>query len=520
MRILRTVFFLIVLMANSLFFAMQRSALHHEEGPVISSSNDERTELGAGSPRTDEYVGSTTNEVTRPVLDLETLSLLGQAKEGHAYANPAGCATDVPSNLSSEEMLERVQAQLPADITLAERRQMYIWNGPLKTMLNVSNDPFAYEFVFNSYAPPLTYRGDEVATIFLVNGFTIWFREYGGEFHLLAIPMVPGVLESPWADYVTAYWQPGGQPDDETIYPVMKKLPCHWVIEAGYVTDETIQIMFPLDWSVPDFLADGQQYLAQDCHEANRISLEKVGYWSATSMCGPLAWTIIKDVNGFPYRMGSWYGSYAAFEGANPRWNAQPWSSFDPTTFDLFHMDLPMAGYDFSRWGDLYTGDIVYSFSTLYNIPGDQHFDHIFLVAGIGSEGSRLSITNMVQNYPVKDCSISEVTLYTPGDRLTGVVNHEWNGFGFGKTGGTGFDIFRWKWITYHINGQAIPYTVRWGDTIETIAFDWKIDPWSIVDVNPIDWSGPLTPGQIIELPAPPPDPALSSVQVAYQIDP
>jgi hypothetical protein len=47
-------------------------------------------------------------------------------------------------------------------------------------------------------------------------------------------------------------------------------------------------------------------------------------------MCGPLTWTILRDSNSFPYRMGSWTGSSTAFVGANPRWSGQPWSASIP----------------------------------------------------------------------------------------------------------------------------------------------------------------------------------------------
>jgi LysM repeat protein len=48
-----------------------------------------------------------------------------------------------------------------------------------------------------------------------------------------------------------------------------------------------------------------------------------------------------------------------------------------------------------------------------------------------------------------------------------------------------------------------IPYTVRWGDTIETIAFDWKISPQSLLEINAVAGDIQLTPGQVIVLPAP-----------------
>lgn len=405
--------------------------------------------------------------------------------------------------MSPDAMLASVQADLGSAYNLAERRQYYIWNGYLGSMLNVRDDKFAYEFTFPEFQHPLTYLGDKVATIFLVNGFVVWFRVYGGSFRLLAIPMAAGIFASPWAGYLTTYWKEGGIPKDQFIYPVMKKLPCHWAIDAGYVSEADLRGMLTLDWHIPDYLADGRQYLATDCHEANRISRDVIGYWDAASMCGPLAWRIIHDVDGFPYRIGSWYANASLFTGANPRWTGQPWASFDPETFTLTHIATPMPGYDFASRGNLYPGDIIYSFASLYYKPNDQHFDHIFLVAGIDGDGARLSITNMNRNYPYADCYISQVILYTPGDRVTGVINHEWNGFDFGQTGTTGFDIFRWDWITYHLDEQPVIYNARWGDTLETIAFDWKVSPESIASANGLTAESQLMPGQSIILPAP-----------------
>jgi LysM domain-containing protein len=369
-------------------------------------------------------------------------------------------------------------------------------------MLNVTQDPFVYEFVFNEFQHPLTYRGDKVATIFLTNGFVVWFREYNENFRLLAIPMISGVLQSSWGGYVQAYWQKNGLPHGKYIYPVMKKLPCHWVIDDGYVSKETLMSMFNLDWHIPDYLSAGRQYLASTCTEAYRISQEKVGYPDASTMCGPLTWIITLDANGFPYRIGSWYATAKIFTGANPKSNGQPWGSFDLETFTLMHTDDPMPGYDFATRGNLYPGDLLYSYTSLYHQPNDPHFDQIFLVAGINGHNTRLSITNMIRNAASQDCSIAEVQLYTPGDRKQGVINYEWNDHGFGITGSGGFDIFRWNWITYHLNSQVMQYTVRWGDTVDTIAYDWKISPEEILEANHFGANVQLMPEQIINLPA------------------
>lgn len=135
-------------------------------------------------------------------------------------------------------------------------------------------------------------------------------------------------------------------------------------------------------------------------------------------------------------------------------WNERPWIGFDPEVYDLISTDKPMMGYDFANNGHLYSGDIVYSYSTFY-ASDDGRFAHIFLVTGIDANGS---------------------------------------------TGSTGLDVLRWKWITYHLNGQPMQYTVRWGDTI---AFDWKISPQSILDANGFAAGIQLTPGQTLTLPAP-----------------
>lgn len=416
------------------------------------------------------------------------------------FGNPAGCSTAAPA-LSSEQMLEKVQFELGDQIDLSALREIYVWNGPHHTMMNIEADYFAYEFSVNQFQRPFTYKADAVATTFLVNGFVIWFRQYQGDFRLLVIPMIPGVLESPWADYVTAYWQKDGIPNDEYILSVTKKLPCQWAVEQGYVNPEVLSTMFNFNGQIPDFLSAGRKYLASNCKDANKISQEQIGFWDATSMCGPLTWRIIKDANAFPYRIGNWYADAMMFTAANPKWNGRPWLGFDPETYDVFHTDSPMWNYDFDKNGQLETGDVIYSYSTLYQST-DERFDHIFMVVGIDENGGRISITNMVQNLPVFDCFIREAVLYTPGDISNGVIRNEWNSYEYGRTGTMGFDVFRWKWQTYHLEGKARTYIVRIGDTIETIAFDWKISPEGLISENHLNLGDQLAPGQTIVLPS------------------
>lgn len=497
MKLLFPIFASITLVISQGLTRLQNNAIFSTT-PSVTETQSSAAPAATFTPETqlNSPAFSTTEIVSEVVLPISV-----QTTSTYAFGNPAGCAATVSPDLTPDQMLANVQSALGTSYVLAERRQLYIWNGPLGTYMDVTQDAYIYEFSFNEFQHPLTYRADPVVTTFLNNGFVVWLRAYGGNFRLTAIPMVSGVFNSAWSEYVTAYWQANGQPNDTYIYPVMKKLPCHWVVDAGYVTNETLQQMFNLGWQIPDYLGAGRQYLASTCAEANRISQEKIGYWDASSMCGPLAWTIMRDVNGFPYRIGSWTANAGTFTAANPRWNGQPWGAFDPDTFTLTHTDSPMPGYDFEQSGNLYPGDVIYAFATLYVTPG--YFDHIFLVAGIDANNTRLSISNMVRNSPSADCSIEEIALYTPGDRENGVINHEWNGNGFGKTGTTGFDVFRWDWITYHINAQPIQYTIRWGDTLETVAFDWKIAPESIAGANQLTLDAQLTPGQVITLPAP-----------------
>ena len=204
-------------------------------------------------------------------------------------------------------MLANVQDQLGDELILHERQITFIWNGNLGVYLDTTGDQNVYEFEVNEYQPPFTYLGDKTLTVFVQNGFAVWFRSYGGVFRLLAVPMIAGQENHAWSDYVHAYWQKDGLPNDEYIMPVSKKLPCHWMIDDGLVSQETVREMFDLDWQVPDYLTAGRKYLASSCQEANRVSQEEIGYWDATSMCGPLTWQIVNDANSFPYRIGRHY---------------------------------------------------------------------------------------------------------------------------------------------------------------------------------------------------------------------
>ena len=248
--------------------------------PSIPETQTLFSDVPITTPTSETFVKAVSFIPTEVVSDV-VLPVNFQPTPAYAFGNPAGCAETVSPDLSPDQMLANVQSALGDSYTLAERRQLYIWNGALGTYMDVTQDPNVYEFAFNNFQHPLTYRADPVVTTFLNNGFVVWLRVYGGNFRLTAIPMVAGVSNSVWADYVTAYWQADGKPNDEYIYPVMKKLPCHWVIDAGYLSNENVAEMFDLDWNLPDYLSAGRQYLASTCAEANRI-LKKRKWWPGT----------------------------------------------------------------------------------------------------------------------------------------------------------------------------------------------------------------------------------------------
>jgi len=122
--------------------------------------------------------------LVQTVSGITTASDLIQSP-AYPFGNPAGCASIAPpDHLSANEMVVNVQSAIGNEYDLAERRQTYIWNGEMGTMLDVTNNPYVFEFAFNEFQHPLTYRGDKIATIFMVNGFIVWFRAYGNNFRL------------------------------------------------------------------------------------------------------------------------------------------------------------------------------------------------------------------------------------------------------------------------------------------------------------------------------------------------
>lgn len=481
---------------------------------VVSSIQFDKPSANKGVKQIHSLTPSGMEQLSYPSLENTTASESRRMDQGfpfvesaaYPFSNPAGCAPAVPADLSPQAMLRNVQVQIAGILDLKDRNINYTWNGPSGSFIDISGDPYVYEFEINEFQPPFTYLVDPIVTSFVQNGFAVWLRSYAGDFRLLAVAVSIGTEESLWIDYVEAYWRADGLPEDEWIVPVSRKIPCHWMIDQDYVTNEIVDEIFRLDWQKPDYINAGRNYLAESCSEAYRVSQEEIGYWDATSVCGPLTWQITHDAEGFPYRIGNYDANSDLFISANPKyWGRRPWIGFDPATYDLIRIDQTMAGFDFGSIGELNPGDIVFSYGSPDQWAlGGGYFSHIFIVAGLDGNNSRLAVTNMVKNHlGIKDCSISEVILYTPGDQDSGVINYEWNDHGYGTTGRYGFDVFRWKWISYHLEGKSREYEVRLGEIVETIAFDWKVSPERVLAVNHLSNGAQLEPGQVIILPAP-----------------
>ena len=183
------------------------------------------------------------------------------------FGEPARCSNTLP-NSSPEVMLQNVQEELGENLRLDERQFTHAWHGKLGSLIDISEDPFAHEFEINLYQSPTSDKGDQIVSIFVQNGFAVWSRFYQGSHRLLAVPMVTGVENSIWGDYVSSYWEEEGVLNDENIRPIAKVIPCHWMIELGLVSFERVHEIFDLDWNelvdpikTPDDLA---QFMRQN----------------------------------------------------------------------------------------------------------------------------------------------------------------------------------------------------------------------------------------------------------------
>jgi hypothetical protein len=133
------------------FIRLQNSSSLATTTPVVETQTVP-VELPVTSPTLESPI-----EIA-PVVPTESISnaVLSaniQPSSTHAFGNPAGCASVVPADLTSEQMLTNTQSALGDSYSLAERRQLYIWNGPLGTYMSLKMPTFTNLYSMNFNIP-------------------------------------------------------------------------------------------------------------------------------------------------------------------------------------------------------------------------------------------------------------------------------------------------------------------------------------------------------------------------------
>lgn len=337
-----------------------------------------------------------------------------------------------------------------------------------------------------------------------VAGFVTWLRDNPRQgLHILALPLLDAQWqESAWAPYIAAYWQnrssvPQG---DETIVPALKLPPCAWMIEQGFASKRTNDWWLRQSGHWPDYAQAAAGYLAETSEDSAKVAgqidwLGPEGKEGPNTMCGPLVWAILRDAGALPAGYGGWQQGARSFWLAKPRTNGRPWSLFPAENYQLFSFRQPLGEFDFSSFS-LYPGDFLFTYS-----KGDG-YDHMLVVTEVDKAGNVYTVTNRVQVHPTMKTTIERVLLLNLNDLSSGLARQAWHtDQKNGRTGHHGFDIFRWDWMEKDIQGQAVAYTIRPGDTLGGIAERWKTPAGWIAQYNGIDAGAVLRVGQEIRIP-------------------
>lgn len=436
------------------------------------------------------------NEPGLPVVEVS--GDIGLIKMG----DPAGCLTeDRRAELSNgQAMLAYADTLISLHRTLAERVYPGSWNGYLRRYMYDSDSAISLDVsdVNNQY---LLQR---MLNVLHVAGFVTWLRESEREeqsLHILALPLInPDWTSGDWAPYIQAYWQdPGSAPEGDTyILPVQKLPPCSWMVSAGFAppVDAGWWAINQIGW--PDYSAAAQPYLAETTQEANRVA-RKIDWLGSqlegpTTMCGPLAWSIMNDAGAFPPGYGAWTDGPITFWLAKPTTNGRPWSVFPPGSLTVYHFDQPIYQFDFNAW-PLYPGDFLYLYSA------KDGYDHMIVITEVHPDGSVYTVTNLIQKVPEERLTIERALLYNLSDPTLGLIYNQWRDRTNGRTGHAGFDVMRWDWMVKDIENQPVAYTVLAGDTLGMVSVRWKTPADWIARYNNIASDVSLTVGQELMIP-------------------
>jgi len=416
--------------------------------------------------------------------------------------DPAGCLSEVDkAGLSSGmAMLAYADTLVRLNRPFVERILTGAWNGYTHRYLYETDSAMMLDVsdVENEY---LLQR---MLNVLHVAGFVTWLRESERQeqgIHILALPLLnPNWAISEWAPYIQAYWQdPLAVPsNDEYIIPAQKLPPCAWMVSGGFapLVDAGWWAVNKVGW--PDYAAAAQKYLAANTSEANQVArqIDWLGAQleGATTMCGPLSWSILNDSGAFMPGFGAWTAGSKTFWLAKPTTNGRPWSLFPPGSYTVYHFAQPISQFDFKAW-PLYPGDFLYTYSI------KDGFDHMLVITEVNPDGSIYTVTNLVQEEPEFQLTIERSLLVNPNDLSLGLVRNEWRDRANGRTGHAGFDVMRWDWMVKDIEKQPATYVVMPGDTLGLVSVRWKTPADKIAMYNNIPMGATLAVGQVLNIP-------------------
>lgn len=438
---------------------------------------------------------------TLPAASATPLLPTASATAVPVEVEPAGClSAQKQAGRTPDEMLAYAESLLQPALALKPRLINIVWNsaaqgtlkpGPLVRVMAVEDIPDGY-------------RLQEILNALHVAGFAAWLRRAPHmPLHILAVSLQDrAVLDSPWKEYVNAYWagpltRPAG---DEGVLQALKLTPCRWMVSTGMAPRLPAGSLEAAQWRRPDYALAAKDYLAADSQAAYQVSyridwLENGNNESPTTMCGPLTWAILHQSGAFPPGYGGWSQSAKSFWLPRPDINGRPWSLFRPDSYILKVFHEPLGKFDFERY-PLQPGDVLYTYS------GGDGFDHVLVISEVDGQGGRSTVTNIILHYPKEDYSIQRVLAYSSADPAAGIFRNQWaNDRRNGRTGDKGFEVFRWAWSQKDLSGKAAQTTVQPGDTLALVAARWKTPPELIAQANQLTLNNSLTLGQVLLIP-------------------
>jgi hypothetical protein len=418
------------------------------------------------------------------------------------FGEPAGCLSleDEQRGATMAERLTRAGQMLGFSKSLSSRILTEIWNPYARRYYPYSGDVLSLDVndVQNKHFI------QQIMNALQVSGYVTWLRSGAeGGLRILAIPLWRGDWsKSAWAPYIEAYWQDGRSlpPGDSSVIPVLKTPPCNWMVEQGLAPQVGADWLPASSAEWPNYASAAAAYLADSDRAAAAVArrigwLGEEGLEGPNTMCGPLAWAILKDSGVFPPGWGAWSEGPRVFWLAMPRNNGRPWSLFPSDSYRLYQFREPLSKFHFGDFR-LYPGDFVYTYSQR------NGFDHMMVVTEVDSQGNVYSVTNLTQVNPEKRTTIERVLVLNLNDPTVGIARNQWVTDGTnGRTGHDGFDVFRWAWVEKDIQGQPIKYTVQAGDTLQLIAARWKTPATQIAQYNGITVDAAMRVGQELQIP-------------------